>query len=108
MDLDSSNILLCGGGRFTIIAPNTQKTDEIVNKINLEVNHEFIDKFNAELFLNIVSINACGDDLANFDKILSDLTVLLNENKKHKFLNQLNEVFNVESGANYDLCPYRI
>lgn len=105
LDLDSSNILLCGGGRFTIIAPNTQKTDEIVNKINLEVNHEFIDKFNAELFLNIVSINACGDDLANFDKILSDLTVLLNENKKHKFLNQLNEVFNVESGANYDLCP---
>jgi len=105
LDLDSSNILLCGGERFTIIAPNTQKTDEIVNKINLEVNHEFIDKFNAELFLNIVSINACGDDLANFDKILSDLTVLLNENKKHKFLNQLNEVFNVESGANYDLCP---
>jgi len=105
LNLDSSNILFCGGGRFTIIAPNTQKTEETINKINLEVNKEFIAKFNAELFLNIVSTSACGDDLGNFDKILSKLTQLLNENKKHKFVNQLEDVFNVESEVNYELCP---
>ena len=82
--MDSSNILFCGGGRFTIIAPNTKKTKEIIDNINLEVNKEFIRKFNAELFLNIVSTPACGNDLGEFDKILSKLTQLLNENKKHK------------------------
>lgn len=105
LDLDSSNILFCGGGRFTIIAPNTRKTDEIIDKINLDVNREFIDKFNAELFLNIVSTPACGISLGNFDEVLSQLTALLNENKKHKFIDQLEDVFEVESKANYELCP---
>ena len=105
LNLDSSNILFCGGGRFTILAPNTSKTDEILEKINLEVNHEFIHKFNAELFLNMVSTEACGDDLGNFDKILIRLNQLLNENKKHKFVNQLEDVFKMESEVNYDLCP---
>ena len=105
LELDSSNILFCGGGRFTIIAPNTSKTDDVINKINVEVNNTFIDKFNAELFLNIVSTPACGDDLGNFDKILSRLNQLLNINKKHKFVNQLDDVFKIESSADYDLCP---
>ena len=105
LDLDSSNILFCGGGRFTIIAPNTSKTTEVIDKINLEVNQEFIQKFNAELFLNVVSTPACGDDLASFDEVLSKLTQLLNENKKQKFVNQLEDVFKIESKVNYDLCP---
>ena len=105
LNLDSSNILFCGGGRFTIIAPNTKKTKEIIDNINLEVNKEFIRKFNAELFLNIVSTPACGNDLGEFDKILSKLTQLLNENKKHKFINQIDELFKIETEINYDLCP---
>lgn len=105
LNLDSSNILFCGGGRFTIIAPNTRKTCEVISKINLDVNKEFIQKFNAELFLNIVSTSACGDNLGSFDKILSKLNHLLNENKKHKFINQLDDVFKIESEVNYELCP---
>ena len=105
LDLDSSNILFCGGGRFTIIAPDTAGTNEIIKKIDLEVNQTFIDKFNAELFLNIVSTPACGDDLANFDKVLANLALLLNENKKHKFINHLEDIFESDSRAVYDLCP---
>lgn len=105
LNLDSSNILFCGGGRFTIIAPNTAKTDEVINNIDLEVNQGFIDKFNAELFLNIVSIPACGDDLASFDKVLDNLTLMLSENKKHKFINHLNDIFESDAKVVYDLCP---
>ena len=105
LNLDSSNILFCGGGRFTIIAPNTSKTDEIIDKINYEINKMFIDKFNAELFLNIVSTPVSGDNLSAFDKIQSHLTKLLNDNKKHKFQNLLDELFTVESQISYNLCP---
>lgn len=105
LNLDSSNILFCGGGRFTIIAPNTTKTDEIIENISDEVNAYFIDKFNAELFLNMVSIHACGDDLGKFDEVLSKLTQLLNENKKHKFIGQLENVFKIDSSVAYEVCP---
>lgn len=105
LDLDSSNILFCGGGRFTIIAPNTKKADEIINNISNEVNRTFIEKYNAELFLNLVSTSACGDDLGKFDEILSKLTYLLTENKKHKFVNQLEDVFKIDSTTAYDVCP---
>lgn len=105
LNLDLSNILFCGGGRFTIIAPNTTKTEKIIKNISDDANKTFIDKFNAELFLNIVSTPACGDDLGKFDEILSKLNNLLNENKKHKFLGQLEEVFKIDSSVAYDVCP---
>ena len=105
LNLDSSNILFCGGGRFTIIAPNITRTDEVIQKIDFEVNNDFIEKFNAELFLNIVSTPACGEDLGNFNMILSDLTQLLTENKQHKFINQLENLFEIDSKVNYNLCP---
>lgn len=41
LNLDSTNILFCGGGRFTIIAPNTKKTDEIIREIDFKIN-EFL------------------------------------------------------------------
>lgn len=55
LNLDSTNILFCGGGRFTIIAPNTKKTDEIIREIDFKINEFFIKKFNAELYLALVS-----------------------------------------------------
>ena len=30
---------------------------------------------------------------------------MLNENKKHKFINQIDELFKIETEINYDLCP---
>lgn len=105
LHLDSSNILFCGGGRFTIIAPNTSETDNIIKNIDLKVNKAFIDKFNAELYLSMVSADASGDDLANFGKILSKLRIIINENKKHKFVNHLGELFKSNDEINYNLCP---
>ena len=105
LNLDSSNILFCGGGRFIIIAPNTDKTDKVIKDIDLKVNEYFIKQFNAELYLALVSIDARGIDLDNFGKVLSKLNPLLNENKKHKFSNHLTEIFNIENNVNYELCP---
>lgn len=105
LDLDSSNILFCGGGRFTIIAPNIKKTDEIIKNIEFDVNDYFIKHFNAELYLALVSISTNGEELADFGKILSDINALLNENKKHKFINHLDELFEIKDDASYDLCP---
>lgn len=105
LNLDSSNILFCGGGRFTIIAPNIDRTEEVLKEIDYNVNKYFINHFNAELYLALVSVETNGEGLAEFGRILSSLNALLNENKKHKFINHLDELFEVGGDANYDLCP---
>lgn len=64
LELCEANILFCGGGRFTIIGPNTKMAKEKLAEIKSKLNKFFIDEFNAELYLALVSIECCGDDLA--------------------------------------------
>lgn len=86
LELCEANILFCGGGRFTIIGPNTKTAKEKLAEIKSKLNKFFIDEFNAELYLALVSIECCGDDLAKFGQITRKLSNKLNEDKKHKFI----------------------
>ena len=100
LNLDSSNILFCGGGRFTIIAPNTVKTYDIIQSIGDEVNKLFIDKFNAELYLVLVKKEVSFNDLNDFGSILSNLSSDITENKKHKFFKYIDDLFNFDESLN--------
>lgn len=105
LELCEANILFCGGGRFTIIGPNTKTAKEKLAEIKSKLNKFFIDEFNAELYLALVSIECCGDDLAKFGQITRKLSNKLNEDKKHKFSDNLDEVFNFDEEIKYDdLC----
>ncbi len=105
LELCQANILFCGGGRFTIIGPNTPLAKEKLAEIKSKLNKFFIDEFNAELFLALVSVECCGDDLAKFGSITRKLSNKLNEDKKHKFSDNLSEVFNFDEEIKYDdLC----
>lgn len=105
LELCEANILFCGGGRFTIIGPNTKMAKEKLAEIKSKLNKFFIDEFNAELYLALVSIECCGDDLAKFGQITRKLSNKLNEDKKHKFSDNLDDVFNFDEEIKYDdLC----
>lgn len=105
LELCQANILFCGGGRFTIIGPNTETTKEKLAEIKSKLNEFFIDEFNAELYLALVSVECCGDDLSKFGQITRKLSNKLNEDKKHKFSDNLNDVFNFDEEIKYDdLC----
>ncbi|WP_303247198.1 type III-A CRISPR-associated protein Cas10/Csm1 [uncultured Methanobrevibacter sp.] len=104
LTLDESNILFCGGGRFIIIAPNTRKTMEVIAKLKHEINKFFIDNFNADLYLSLVSKDIGEKDLKDFGEVISDLNSYLNDDKKHKFVDNLEDVFKIEDKANYDIC----
>ncbi|WP_295613673.1 type III-A CRISPR-associated protein Cas10/Csm1 [uncultured Methanobrevibacter sp.] len=106
LNLNSSNIIFCGGGRFTIVAPNTDKVKNTLNTIRNELNMFFIEKFNAELYLSLVSEEASGNDLTDFGQVIKNLNTKLNSDKKHKFAGNLDKVFKIEDKVNYDkLCP---
>ncbi len=101
LDLTEANILFCGGGRFTIVAPNTVEVKEKLAFIKKEVNKHLIDKFNAELYLALEYIECSGEDLGNFGGITKQISHLLNEDKKHKFYSNLREVFEIEKDVDY-------
>ncbi|MGL4670586.1 MAG: type III-A CRISPR-associated protein Cas10/Csm1 [Methanobacteriaceae archaeon] len=103
--LNQANILFCGGGRFTIIAPNTDIALKKLEKIKSDVNNLFINKFNAELYLAIAHIPCSGDDLEEFGDLTLKLSNKLSEDKKHKFINDLDKVFEIDDKSDYNgLC----
>ncbi|ADC47033.1 CRISPR-associated protein Csm1 family [Methanobrevibacter ruminantium M1] len=96
LDLTQANILFCGGGRFTILAPNTEKAKKSLNEIQKEINAFFIEKFNAELYLAIASEECSGNGLENFSDITSILSYKIAQDKKHKFIDNLDDLFDFE------------
>jgi len=97
LNLDSTNIIFCSGGRFTIIAPNIDKVHHLIDELEDEFNRQFIDKFNAELYLILVSHDVSFDDLMNYSNISSKSSKLIGQKKKNKFLNQFDHLFKEES-----------
>ncbi|MGN0093479.1 MAG: type III-A CRISPR-associated protein Cas10/Csm1 [Methanobrevibacter sp.] len=105
LELTKANIVFCGGGRFTIIAPNTKIVKDRLLKIKDNVNKFFIKEFNSELYLAIVYKECLANDLKNFGDILYLLSNELEEDKKHKFINNLEDVFNIsEVNEKQELC----
>lgn len=96
LNLDSTNIIFCSGGRFTIVAPNIDKVHDLINDLEDEFNKEFIDKFNAELYLILVVHDVSFNDLMDYSNISSKSSKLIGKKKKHKFLNQFDYLFKEE------------
>lgn len=106
LGLSCANILFCGGGRFTIVAPNTIKARKELKEIKKRINKYFIDEFNAELYLAIACQEVSGNELANFGDITFELSNKLTEDKKHKFVENLNDIFcfDEEIDEDSELC----
>ncbi|RRD40016.1 type III-A CRISPR-associated protein Cas10/Csm1 [Leptotrichia sp. OH3620_COT-345] len=99
LELNISNIVLTAGGKFYVIAPNTQETNEKIKKIKKKLNDYLYRRFFGQLFVNIVTVESNGNEISkNFNKIIEYSNILLDENKSTKFSEQImeNPVFNVD------------
>lgn len=105
LDLNCTNILFSAGGRFTILAPNTKEVVEKLDDITYKINDSFIKKFNSELYLSLIYKECSGSDLSNFENLTDILNANLSEDKKHRFMNHLTDIFTFEENVKYDnLC----
>ncbi len=116
LGLTDANLLFCGGGRFTIIAPNIEEVKNKLSKIKSSINRFFINELNAELYFAMEFIECSGEDLADFGKVTTQLSNKLTEDKKHKFSDDLSELFRIKNkseelskfsnqSGEIDLCP---
>lgn len=106
LNLDSTNIIFCSGGRFTIIAPNIKENQHMIDRLESGFNKEFINRLNAELYLILVTHDVSFDDLRDYNNISSKSSKLLSQKKKHKFLDHFSILFKEEKfeDENIKLC----
>lgn len=105
LKLTEANILFCGGGHFTIIAPHTKKTHEVLEKISSEINQELLERYNSELFLALAVKPCSGSDLENFGDLLEETAFENQRMKRQKFKGMLDGVFQEEDVLPANLCP---
>ncbi len=105
LELSPANVLFCGGGHFILILPNTKRSKEVLERITHEVNLLFLKKFNADLYLAVSSYICSGGDLEDFGTVMDDLSFENLKNKRSKFNEFFEYLFDEEDEVPYDTCP---
>ena len=98
-ELSLTNIILTAGGKFYILLQNTEDSMKKIEEIKEKLNNYLYKEFFGQLFVNIVTIEANGDEIAKkFTKILEKGNRELNWQKDKRFFNQIREnpIFDVE------------
>ena len=98
-ELNLTNIILTAGGKFYILLQNTEDSMKKIEEIKEKLNHYLYKEFFGQLFVNIVTLEANGDEIAKkFTKILEKGNRELNWQKDKRFFNQIKEnpIFDVE------------
>ena len=98
-ELSLANIILTAGGKFYILLQNTEDSMKKIEEIKEKLNNYLYKEFFGQLFVNIVTLEANGNEIAKkFTKILEKGNRELNWQKAKRFFNQIREnpIFDVE------------
>lgn len=105
LNLKSSNILFSSGGKFTILAHNSKKTLEKLSDIKKIVNDYLIETFDSDIYFSLVYQEITDGDFKNFGEVTQKLSQKTNLDKKNKFINHLDKIFEIEESVSYErLC----
>lgn len=85
LGLPFTSVVFKGAGKFTLIAPNTDKARESIRRLDSKVNDWLIDISYGESTLGISTIKAAGNDLikGSFADLWDKMTLRV-ESKKHE------------------------
>jgi len=85
--LSRANVIYCGGGRFNMIAANTAKTQEALQRIKTNCNAWLMEQFNGRLNLVIGCTPFNGDEFSTsrIAEIWKGLGEEIAANKHHKY-----------------------
>ncbi|MFZ2071656.1 MAG: type III-A CRISPR-associated protein Cas10/Csm1 [Halobacteriota archaeon] len=89
LGLPQTNILWCGGGHFTILAPCNENVIADIKEIKKDVNTQLLNKFDGALALALDWIEASSKDFEDFSTLKERLSVETNRAKRQKFVNDL-------------------
>lgn len=89
LELTIANNIMSAGGKFYIIAPNTEETKLKLKNIKNEIDEWLFYEFQAEIYLNIANIEMNGKDFQNYSIKLDEINDKLDFEKNKKYNNFL-------------------
>ena len=112
--LPISSIILNAAGKFTVLAPNTDRTKEKVNDIEAEINEWLINNFYGQTSMGIASVEASCDDFVskNFSTLWENLSREIEKRKYSKvdlniYGGSVSEYLNsFNNDLDRPLCPF--
>lgn len=79
------NILISSGGKFYVLLPNIEGSDDMIERIGNEIEKVLFNESLAEISVNFAVMNLKGKDFKSFDDVLRELNERLNEKKLKKY-----------------------
>ncbi|MGL6131296.1 MAG: type III-A CRISPR-associated protein Cas10/Csm1 [Fusobacteriaceae bacterium] len=111
LNLTVSNIVISNGGKFYIIAQNTEATLLKLFKLKNSINRELYHEYEGELFLNLECTDIKGEELGlKFSEKFDEINDKLEIGKSKKFSKDIleNPIIENESygaGDKVEICP---
>jgi CRISPR-associated protein Csm1 len=106
LNLTRANLLYSGGSHFYLILPNTNRTEEIIEKYKIKINDFLLKNHGINLYFEISSVETNGKDLKNNEEnvlgdLFKNLTLKTSKNKVQRYnVKQLKDIFNENSKVN--------
>ena len=91
LNLPPTNLLYCGGGHFSILAPHTDEVKATLAEAEEQVNRWLIDKQRGDLALVSAATPADRERMADFSGLMQRSGYALNRAKRQKFRAVLDE-----------------
>ena len=107
LNLPPTNLLYCGGGHFSILAPHTDELKTKLAEAEEQVNRWLIKQHRGDLALVSAATPANKDLLANFPRLMQQSGYELGRAKRQKFRSVLDEsLFELpDYEETMDVCP---
>ena len=107
LNLPPTNLLYCGGGHFSILAPHTDEVKTKLAEAEEQVNRWLISQHRGDLALVSAATSAGKELLANFPRLMQQSGYALGRAKRQKFRSVLNEsLFELPDYEEpMDVCP---
>lgn len=69
LNLPSINIITMSGGNFYLLLPNTRPVHAYIERLRIQVNQDFLDRFGGELSLNLAQVPFAGKDFRRYNLV---------------------------------------
>jgi len=106
LKLTRCNIIFSGGGSFYILSYNTNDAKMTIEKVKKEINEFLFEQFSGSLFLNIETVEFHPDAFQNSQDLWPELSKKLEDSKKRKWNERLEDIIAFSMPHNDCLTRY--